>query len=141
MNILFMCVANAARSQMAEGLARKILGSRAQVASAGSKPKSVHPLAIQVMLEVRIDITSHASKNCDMLAKDFATHVDYVITLCADEVCPVGNFPNAKRLHWPMPDPAVDLGSAEKNLHSFRTIRDRINTQIEDWAKGLTSLA
>ena len=137
MNILFMCVANAARSQMAEGLARNIFSTRARIASAGSKPKEVHPLAIQVMSELKIDVASHASKTCEQLDPVFSQNVDYVITLCADEVCPTGFFVNAKRLHWPMPDPAVDQGSAQKNLDSFRTIRDRIKEKIEALAQDI----
>jgi arsenate reductase (thioredoxin) len=132
-----MCVANAARSQMAEGLARKIFAGRAEIASAGSKPKSVHPLAVKVLRELQIDITSHASKSCEMLNEKFSQQINYVITLCADEVCPVGNFPTAKRLHWPMPDPAHDLGSEEKNLESFRLIRDRIKGKIEEFDEQL----
>ena len=85
MRILFLCVANSARSQMAEGLARHRYGKRAEVASAGSMPTKPNPYAIEAMAELGIDITSHNSKSVDgMNAGDF----DYVITLCAEEVCP-----------------------------------------------------
>lgn len=104
MNILFMCVANAARSQIAEGLARQIFEGRAQIQCAGSKPKEVHPLAKKVLQEINIDIASHFSKSCDHLPQDFTQKLDYLITLCADEVCPVTAFTIAKRLHWPLSD-------------------------------------
>ena len=88
--LLFLCVANSARSQMAEGLARARFGERARVQSAGSAPSSVNPLAVQAMAEVGIDISGQWSKRVDTI--DPAT-VDTVVTLCADEVCPV--FPPA----------------------------------------------
>ena len=95
--ILFLCVANSARSQMAEGLARALFGERALVQSAGSSPSRVNPLAIQVMSELGIDITKQCSKSVDTIAPRI---VDLVITLCAEEVCPVF-LGEAKRLHWP----------------------------------------
>jgi len=129
MSILFLCVANSARSQMAEGLARKVLGPGVRVASAGSKPSRVNPYAIEVMREVGIDLTTHHSKSVD--AVDPAT-VDTVITLCAEEVCPVF-LGKAKRLHWPIPDPASDdpALSRDELLARFRTARDTIRGKLE----------
>ncbi len=132
-----MCVANAARSQMAEGLAKELLKNMAHVESAGSQPKSVHPLAIRVLAEVNIDVTRHASKSCDDLDPEFSKKLDYIITLCAEEVCPTGLFSDAKRLHWPMPDPAVDQGSEQKNVEYFRTVRDRINSKLQLFAEQI----
>jgi arsenate reductase len=128
-SILFLCVANSARSQMAEGLARKVLGPSVRVASAGSKPSRVNPYAIEVMREVGIDLTTHHSKSVD--AVDPAT-VDTVITLCAEEVCPVF-LGKAKRLHWPIPDPASDdpALSRDELLARFRTARDTIRGKLE----------
>ncbi len=139
MKLLFMCVANSARSQIAEGLARHIFQDQAAVQSAGSVPKSVHPLAIKALAEINIDITSHASKSCDQLDSQYCAELNYLITLCADEVCPVGYFPKAQKLHWPMPDPAIDLGSELKNLESFRLIRNQIKIKIEEFARKLKS--
>jgi arsenate reductase len=85
-SLLFLCVANSARSQMAEGLAREIFGSDVAVQSAGSEPTHVNPVAIEVMREVGVDLTTHHSKSVQTI--DPAT-VGTVITLCADEVCPV----------------------------------------------------
>ncbi len=131
-NILFMCVANSARSQMAEGLGRKIFGDRARVQSAGSEPSHVNPYAIEVMAELGIDLTAHNSKSVQTI--DPST-VDTVITLCAEEVCPVF-LGNARRLHWPIPDPASKDPSIprEQMLERFRTARDTIQGMIERFA-------
>ncbi|MFW6031389.1 MAG: arsenate reductase ArsC [Myxococcota bacterium] len=127
--VLFLCVANSARSQMAEGLARKMFGSRVAVQSAGSEPSQVNPYAIEVMREVGVDLTSHRSKSVQTI--DPAT-VDTVITLCAEEVCPVF-LGGARRIHWPIPDPASTDPSIprEEMLTRFRAARDRIQEHLE----------
>jgi len=94
-SILFLCVANSARSQMAEGLARNLFGDEMRIQSAGSRPSRVNPFAIRVMAEVGIDISGHTSKSVDTISPD---DVDLVITLCAEEVCPVF-LGRAHRLH------------------------------------------
>ncbi len=122
MKILFLCVANSARSQMAEGLARELLSPEIEVFSAGSAPSGrVQPWAILVLEEIGIDISEATSKSIDDLNPGVRETVDYVITLCAEEVCPVGEFPSAKRLHWPIPDPA-GVDELEKP-HAFREAR------------------
>lgn len=131
--ILFLCVANSARSQMAEGLARSMFKGRARVMSAGSRPSVVNTYAIEVMRESGIDISCQSSKSVDSID---ANAIQLVITLCAEEVCPVflGNVP---RLHWPIPDPASDdpgLASAEL-LHRFRAARDQIRSKLEAFIK------
>lgn len=131
MKILFMCVANAARSQMAEGIARNIFDHRAEIQSAGSKPKQVHPLAKKVLSEIGIDISSHYSKSCAELSSDFCKDLDYLITLCAEEVCPAGFSTTAKKLHWPLKDPASDSSSELEQLMSFRQTRDEILRRIQ----------
>jgi len=103
-SVLFLCVANSARSQMAEALARARWGARVRVQSAGSQPSRVNPYAIAVMAERGLDLASHASKSVQTI--DPAS-VDLVITLCAEEVCPVF-LGAAARLHWPIDDPASD---------------------------------
>jgi arsenate reductase len=124
--ILFLCVANSARSQMAEGLGRQILGPEVEVMSAGSKPTRVNPLAIEAMKEIGIDIAHHQSKSVDTMD---AARLDLVITLCAEEVCPV--LPGkVERLHWPLPDPAAPRES--EALEKFRKVRDEIRTRILD---------
>lgn len=132
--VLFLCVANSARSQMAEGLARRLLGDHARVQSAGSNPSRVNPHAVEVMREIGIDITGHASKSVDTI--DPAT-VDTVITLCAEEVCPAF-LGEATRLHWPIPDPASDDPSLarEEMLARFRAARDTIQARLEAWQRS-----
>ena len=130
MNILFMCVANSARSQLAEGLAKNILGNKVKVESAGSKPAKVNPLAIESLKEVGINIESHWSKSTEDLSPDFLDKLDYVITLCAEEVCPV-IISKAKKLHWPLPDPAGhDELSHEERLELFRKTRSVIHEKL-----------
>lgn len=127
--ILFLCVANAARSQMAEGIARSLLGDRAWIESAGSIPAGwVSPFAIQVLEELSIDATGHRSKGIEDLPGDFLRNVDFVITLCADEVCPAF-LSRGKKLHWPFPDPG--------GLDGFRRTRDGIRARIEELAQEL----
>ena len=130
MKILFMCVANSARSQLAEGLARNVFGPEVEVRSAGSKPSKVNPFAIQVMNEVGIELTAQYSKSVDDLSSEFADHIDYVITLCAEEVCPVV-ISKAKKLHWPFPDPASkEMLSDAEMLARFRAARNSIREKI-----------
>lgn len=127
--ILFLCVANSARSQMAEGLARARFGERTHIASAGSRPSRVNPFAIEVMGELGIDISAHESTSVDEIAP---SDVDLVITLCAEEVCPLF-LSDAQRLHWPIADPDrpdEELTDEERRDH-FRQARDQIAARIE----------
>lgn len=134
--ILFLCVNNSARSQMAEGIARALMPSDVQVWSAGSSPTKVRPEAIAVLQEIGIDISNHRSKSIDEIP---ASEVDTVITLCAEEVCPVF-FGHVLRLHWVLPDPAAIAEPEEERLSAFRKIRDelrrRISALIEGYRKG-----
>lgn len=131
MKILFLCVANSARSQMAEGLARDLYGSNAIVASAGSEPSKVNPFAIRAMKNIGIDITSHHSKPIsEVLSHD----IDLVVTLCADEVCPIVPT-STKKEHWPFKDPAAASGTEEDILTSFELIRDQIKAQLVDFGR------
>jgi arsenate reductase (thioredoxin) len=125
--ILFLCVANSARSQMAEGLARARFGDAVRVQSAGSDAAGVNPLAVKVLAELGIDISGQTSKTVGTI--DPAT-VDTVVTLCAEEVCPV-YLAKARHLHWPLPDPTAGGGSEEERLARFRQTRDEIRARIE----------
>lgn len=131
-SILFLCVANSARSQMAEGLARKLFGAQLTVQSAGSEPSRVNPYAVEVMNEVGVDLTTHRSKSVQTV--DPST-VGTVITLCEEQVCPVF-LGKAQRLHWPIPDPASkDLSlPREEMLQRFRRARDQIQERLESLA-------
>ena len=131
--ILFLCVANSARSQMAEGLARAAFGERVRVQSAGSEPTTPNPYAIEVMREMGIDIGAHTSKSVDTI--DPAS-VATVITLCAEEVCPV-YLGKARRLHWPIPDPASkEPLPREEMLARFRAARDTLKERIAELARA-----
>lgn len=127
-SILFLCVANSARSQLGEGLARQMFpGFRIQ--SAGSRPSRVNPYAIEALAERGIDASTHTSKPVSDI--DPAS-VDLVITLCAEEVCPAF-LGRAERLHWPIPDPASDDPSLtpEDLRAGFRAARDEIARRLE----------
>jgi arsenate reductase (thioredoxin) len=112
---------------MAEGLARARFGEAVNVQSAGSAPSRVNPLAIRALAEVGIDISHHRSKSVSEI--DPAT-VDVVVTLCAEEVCPVF-LGKAKRVHWPLPDPAAVEGTGKERLQGFREVRDELMRQID----------
>ena len=131
MKVLFLCVANSARSQMAEGLARHLLGPGAEVMSAGSAPTRPNPYAIEAMADRGIDITTHTSKSFASL--DAATF-DYVITLCAEEICPW--LPGkTQRLHWPIDDPASsDPALTPEDFRArFAKARDEIEARIDSF--------
>jgi arsenate reductase len=135
-NVLFVCVANSARSQMAEGLARKLLGPDFEVQSAGSQPAKVNPFAIRALNEVEIDISKHYSKSTSDLSPDFIAQLDYVITLCAEEVCPV-MISKAKKLHWPLPDPAGKGGTDEEQLERCRKIRNELSLKLKEFKSSI----
>ena len=124
-HVLFLCVANSARSQLAEGLGRSLAPSGVRVSSAGSEPTSVRPQAIQVLAEIGIDIGAHVSTGID----DVERPVSAVITLCAEEVCPVW-LGQAWRLHWGLPDPAGVEGSDAEKLEAFRSVRDELRSRL-----------
>ncbi|HFD38400.1 MAG TPA: hypothetical protein ENJ31_00900 [Anaerolineae bacterium] len=128
--ILFLCVANSARSQLAEALARRRFGDAVEVCSAGSQPSGrVNPYAIKVLEEIGIDTSDLRSKSIDEIDLD---KIDLIVTLCAEESCPVVAA-GARRLNWAMPDPDrkdEDL-SEEERLAIFRQTRDAIAGRIE----------
>ncbi|MFO0601143.1 MAG: arsenical pump-driving ATPase [Myxococcaceae bacterium] len=121
-HLLFLCVANSARSQMAEGIARALAPRGVKVSSAGSAPSKVNPLAIKALAEIGIDISQQSSKSvADVPPGD----VDVVVTLCSEEECPVF-LGKATRLHWGLPDPATAAGDEDARLKSFRAVRDEL---------------
>lgn len=124
-HILFLCVANSARSQMAEGIARSLAPDDVRISSAGSEPTSVRPEAVSVLREIGVDIADQRSKGVD----EIEGPVDAVITLCAEEVCPVW-LGDAQRLHWGLPDPAAIQGSQEERLEAFRATRDELARRL-----------
>ena len=132
-----MCVANSARSQLAEGLARQIFPN-AEIQSAGSHPGKLNPFAVQVMQEIGIDISKHFSKSTNDLSPAFLAELDYFITLCAEEVCPVLPSQRAKKLHFPFPDPASkEPLPDEVMLKRFREVRDNIKARLLQFKKEI----
>lgn len=126
MNILFLCVGNSARSQIAEGLAKNMFGQKNIIRSAGSEPSGkVHEGAIETMKEIGIDISDHSSKSIEDLDDEFKDNLDYVITLCAEEICPL--LPSkAKLLHWANEDPANPKLNKIQSELIFRKTREAI---------------
>jgi len=125
-HLLFLCVANSARSQMAEGVARSLAPPGVTISSAGSRPTKVNPLAIRALDELGIDLRGHWSKSVDTIPPD---GVEVVITLCAEEECPVF-LGKARRLHWGLPDPGGAGLSDEEQLQSFRDVRDELRRRL-----------
>ena len=135
-SIYFLCIGNSCRSQMAEGFAKKYLGSGYDIYSAGIEPRGLHPLAVEVMKEKGIDITSQTS---DVVSARLLTQVDFVFTLCKDaqEACPA-ILPRAGHYHWSFDDPAKARGSEEEVLNEFRRVRDEIEATIIKFIQGDT---
>lgn len=135
--ILFMCVANSSRSQIAEGLARQIFKEEAEIQSAGSQPSQVNALAVEVMKEVGIDLSSHYSKSVEELSPRFLTDLNYLITLCAEEVCPI-LVSKAQRIHWPLPDPSAnpELCHDEKSK-LFRETREKLRQKLMEFKERI----
>jgi len=133
--VLILCTGNSCRSHLAEGILRAAAGDILNVQSAGSNPAGyVHPLAIQVMKEIDIDISAHRSKH---LNEFLHQKVETVITVCgnADQACPM--FPGqVNRHHWGFYDPAKAEGSDEEKLRVFRQVRDEIKRVFEAYAAG-----
>jgi arsenate reductase len=128
--VLILCTGNSARSQMAEGLVRRMGGDRFEVESAGMEPSHVRPQAIEVMREIGIDISGHRSKSVDEFA---GQEFDYVVTVCdnANERCPV--FPGkTERIHWSFDDPAEAVGDEAARLAVFRRVRDEIEARLHE---------
>ena len=136
--ILILCTGNSCRSHLAEGILRSVVGEAAEVASAGSDPAGyVHPMAVEVMKEIEIDISAHTSKHLDEFLQ---RKVHTVITVCgnADQACPI--FPGqAEKHHWPFDDPAKAMGSEEGIRAVFRRVRDEIRAKFEAYAAEIRS--
>lgn len=132
--ILFVCIHNSARSQMAEAFVNRMCGEEFEANSAGLEPGRLNPLVIEAMSETGIDISGNQTKSvAEMIAS--GRRFDLVITVCDEasaERCPV--FPGAvKRLHWGFPDPSAFQGSHEEKLSQTRRVRDAIQKRIEEW--------
>jgi arsenate reductase len=136
--ILFVCVHNSARSQMAEAWLNHLCGDQFEASSAGLEAGALNPLAVQVMKEVGIDISQKKTQTVFDLVKAGKVY-SYVITVCDEasaERCPI--FPGVtRRLHWSFPDPATVTGTTEEKLEKVRNIRDDIRSAVEEWCKSM----
>ncbi len=133
-NVLFVCIHNSARSQMAEAFLNQICGGQFEAHSAGIEPGKLNPLVVEAMREVGIDISGNQTKAVFDMIKS-GRLFQYVITVCDEtsaERCPI--FPGVtKRLHWSFADPSSFQGSREERLSRTREVRDAIKAKIEQW--------
>ena len=135
--VLFVCVHNSARSQMAEAFLNALAGDRFEAMSAGLEPGALNPLVVEVMREAGIAISKNQTKSVfDLFEK--GEKFSYVITVCDEaraEMCPV--FPGllAKQMHWSLDDPAASTGTYDERLAKVRALRDRIKAKIGEWLR------
>jgi len=136
--VLFVCVHNSARSQMAEAFLKKIGGERFEVESAGLEPGMLNQIVVEVMKEIGIDISDNKTKSVFDFYKQGKLY-NYVFTVCDEskaETCPI--FPGVtKNIHWGFTDPSSFTGSHEEKLAGTRKVRDEIKHKIEEWVKEL----
>jgi arsenate reductase (thioredoxin) len=131
--VLFLCIGNSARSQMAEAFLRRRAGDRFEVHSAGLEAKGINPYTVRAMEELGYDLSEQRSKDVtEYLGKQ---HFGYLITVCAhaEERCPRTLLGVSRRFYWPIEDPAAFEGSEEETLERFRRARDEIAARIEAW--------
>lgn len=132
--VLFVCIHNSARSQMAEAFLNQLCPNYFEAESAGLEPGKLNPLVVEAMQELGIDISNHKTKSVDDMLR--AGHIySHVVTVCdgaSAERCPM--FPGAgQRLHWGFPDPSTLPGTHEERMVEVRKIRDMIRSQVQDW--------
>lgn len=134
LKVLFICVHNSARSQMAEAFLKSAAGDRFEVESAGLEPTEINPLVVDVMKELDFDLSHNQTKSVFEFYKQ-GRLFNYIITVCdeaVEERCPI--YPGVtKRLHWPFPDPSALTGTQEQKLAGSRKIRDQIRSKIEEF--------
>lgn len=134
--VLFICVHNSARSQMAEAFLKEFAGERFEAESAGLEPGILNPLVVKAMGEVGIDISAKVTRSAYDLLRQ-GRRYGWVITVCDEsraESCPI--FPGvSRRQHWRFPDPAAFTGSEEEKLEQVRQLRERIAAKVRDWLK------
>jgi arsenate reductase (thioredoxin) len=132
--VLFVCIRNSARSQMAEGFLNAMCGERFVAESAGLEPGTLNPLAVAAMAEVGIDISHKGTQSVFDLFKSGHLY-SYVVTVCdgaSAELCPI--FPGiVKRMHWGIPDPAIVEGTYDDRMRAFRETRDEIRAKVDEF--------
>lgn len=129
--IMFLCTGNSCRSQMADGLAKRLGGDGVEIYSAGLEAHGLNPRAVKVMAKIGIDISGNTS---DIIDQALLNEMDYAITLCGDaeERCPI-TPPTVRKLHFPFPDPAKATGTEEEIMEQFRSVRDSIAKRLEEF--------
>lgn len=141
LKVLFVCIHNSARSQMAEAFLKQIGGDRFEVESAGLEPGKLNPTVVEVMKEIGIDISKNQTKSAFDLYKQGKKY-NYVVTVCdaaSNERCPI--FPGAiAQLHWGFADPSSFKGDQAERLAQTRLVRDEIKNKIEDWVKEIKNV-
>ena len=137
-SILFVCIHNSARSQMAEAFINHRFGDRFHAKSAGLESGTLNPVVVEAMKEIDIDISNNATKTVDDILATKESF-DYVVTVCDEanaERCPV--FPGpGERIHWGFPDPSALQGAADDKLARTRVIRDAIQDRLSAWASSV----
>lgn len=137
--VLFVCIHNSARSQMAEAFLKQLGGNRFDAMSAGIEPGTLNPNMVEAMKEIGIDISGNKAKDVSGVIEK-GTLFNYVITVCDEtsaERCPV--FPGqARRMHWGFPDPSAIQGTDEERLQAIRKIRDDIKEKVESWIRSVS---
>ena len=135
--VLFICIHNSGRSQMAETFLKIIAGERFEAESAGLEPRPINPYVIKVMEEIGYDLSGNTSDRVMQFFQEGRLY-DYVITVCNESIenqCPI--FPGiARRLYWPFPDPQKATGTEDEKLDNIRSIRDQIREHIKSWVKS-----
>lgn len=135
--VLFICIHNSGRSQMAETFLKIIGGERFEAESAGLEPRPINPYVIKVMEEIGYDLSGNTSDRVMQFFQEGRLY-DYVITVCNESIenqCPI--FPGiARRLYWPFPDPQKATGTEDEKLDNIRSIRDQIREHIKSWVKS-----
>jgi arsenate reductase len=127
--VLFLCVANSVRSQIAEGIANRLAPAEVEIYSAGSSPARISSYAVRVLAEIGIDATGQYAKPIEAIPLD---RIGTVITLCAEEVCPTLRV-QAQRLHWPLADPS-SVGVLEADLYdAYRRLRDELWLRLSEY--------
>ena len=136
--VLFICIHNSGRSQMAETFLKTVGGGRFEAESAGLEPRPINPYVIKVMNEIGYDLSGNTSDSVMQFFKEGRLY-DFVITVCDESIenqCPI--FPGiARRLYWPFPDPQKAAGTEDEKLENIRSIRDQIREHIKSWVKSL----
>lgn len=140
--VLFVCIHNSARSQMAEAFLNRICADEFEAQSAGIEPGNLNPIVVEVMREIGFDVSGNKTK----AVADFiqsGQHFDYVITVCDEtsaERCPVFSG-GTKRLHWGFPDPSSFPGTREEKLEHTREVRDAVKAKVEEWCAKVCPMA